>query len=232
MTHDSAWGIGGPGAQGRGRDLSAVSVVIPAKDLGTAKSRLRLPDQDRRRIALQLVTTTVRAALDASGVGLVMVVTSDVRIAAETGRLGAVTVPEPAPIGLNHAARLGRRRALALRPHSPVAILVADLPLLEPGDLDAAVAQFHVRGDPLSVADRHGTGTTMLIHGPRDAPDIRFGKGSAAAHLRAGFRGAEGELARLRRDLDVPADLPESFGSSGSHGAVEASGRTGSTTSR
>jgi 2-phospho-L-lactate guanylyltransferase len=234
MTDHSVRGIAGPGTGLHPGDGSrhAVSVVIPAKGLGTAKSRLGLPDPDRRRIALRLVTTTVRAALDASSVGTVLVVTSDVEIAAETGRLGAVTVPEPPPFGLNAAARLGRRRALALCPNSPVAILVADLPLLEPADLDTAVAQFRVGGDPLSVADRQRTGTTMLIHGPQDAPEIQFGKGSAAAHLRAGFRSAEGDLAGLRTDLDVLGDLPGSFGSFGPHdGAVDASRRTGSITS-
>lgn len=186
-----------------------VSFVIPVKGLEIAKSRLGLPDRDRRRVALGLATSTVQAALDALCVGLVIVVTSDLRIAAETGRLGAVTVPESTPAGLNHAARLGRRRALMLRPTAPVAILVADLPRLEPHDLDAAVAQFRLLGAPMSVVDHHGTGTTMLIHGPHDAPQIKFGSGSAAAHASAGFRAATGRLPGLRRDLDVPTDLVE-----------------------
>lgn len=191
----------------------AVSVVIPAKKLASAKSRLCLPDLDRRRIALRLVTSTVRAAVNASSVGLVIVVTGDRRIAAETEPLGAVTVPDCASEGLNQAAISGRRRALALHPRSPVAILVADLPLLEPGELDAVVAQFRLLGTPTTVADRHGTGTTMLLHGPHDAPEIRFGAGSAAAHVRAGFRSAEGNLVGLRTDLDDPVDLTDVFGS-------------------
>jgi 2-phospho-L-lactate guanylyltransferase len=184
-----------------------VSFVIPVKSLESAKSRLGLPDRDRRRVALRLATSTVRAALDSSSVGLVIVVTSDLEIVEATGCLGAVTVPEPALTGLNCAARLGRRRALTLRPTSPVSILVADLPRLHPHDLDAAVAQFRQVGAPMAVADQHGTGTTMLIHGPQDSPEIRFGNGSAAAHANAGFRAATGSLLGLRSDLDLPADL-------------------------
>lgn len=184
-----------------------VSVVIPAKSLESAKSRLGLPDRERRRVALRLASSTVRAALDSSYVGLVMVVTSDATIAAETGRLGAVTVPESPLTGLNNAARLGRRRALVLRPMSPVSILVADLPRLQPQDLDAAIAQFRLLGSPMAVADQHGTGTTMLIHGPEDSPEIKFGDDSAAAHASAGFHAVTGSLLGLRSDLDVPTDL-------------------------
>lgn len=188
-------------------EIDAVSVVVPAKDLASAKSRLCLPDRDRRQVALQLVTSTVAVALSASSVGCVLVVTSDVTIAAATARLGATTVDDLLSTGLNQAAALGRRRAQAMRPRSPVAILVADLPLLQSAELDAAVAQFRLLDRPMVVADRHGTGTTMLIHGADDAPEIRFGPGSAGAHARAGYRSAEGTLVGLRTDLDVPVDV-------------------------
>ena len=120
---------------------------------------------------------------------------------------GAKVVAEPRPMGMNRAAALGRRRAVAARPGAPVAVIVADLPGLHPSDLDAAVLTFHDEGAPLFVADREGTGTTLLIHGPDQLPGYAFGCGSAAAHQRLGYRPARRVPPSLRWDLDTPEDL-------------------------
>jgi len=182
-------------------------VVVLAKDAQVAKTRLRLPRDAARELALRLAASTVRAALAAETVGTVLVVTGDVDIAQDAIRAGAEIAAEPRPLGMNGAAALGRRRALRARPEAPLAIIVADLPWLQPTDIDAAVDRFHTDSVPLFVADHEGTGTTFLIHGPEHWLGFGFGRSSAVMHQRLGYRRAEGVPWSLRCDLDTPEDL-------------------------
>jgi 2-phospho-L-lactate guanylyltransferase len=185
------------------------SVVVLAKDSRFAKTRLGLPSDEARRLAVRLAGSTVRAALAAETVGSVLVVTGDPGIAVDAVGAGAVVVTEPRPLGINRAADLGRRRALELRPHAPVAIIVADLPALRPSDVDAVVTEFLGHGRPLFVADAEGVGTTFLIHGPRRSLGYGFGRGSAAMHVRLGYQPARTSPYALCRDLDTPEDLAD-----------------------
>lgn len=189
--------------------VERVSVVVLAKHSGAAKSRLQLSRDEARQVALGLAAATVRTALDANTVGAVLVVTGDPAVAVDALETGADVVLEARPQGMNRAAALGRRRALDARPDAPVAILVADLPCLRPGDLDDAVEEFREHDVPIYVADRQGTGTTFLIHGPYQGPGFGFGRHSALMHRRLGFREAVTAPRGLRADLDTPADLEQ-----------------------
>jgi 2-phospho-L-lactate guanylyltransferase len=183
------------------------SVVILAKDTRVAKTRLELPREEACRLAVSLAAATVRAALAAESVGAVLVVTGDPDITVDAVQAGAEVVPEPRLLGMNRAAALWRRRALELHPHAPVAVVVADLPTLQPRDIDAVVDEFTTEGAPLFVADHEGTGTTFLIHGPDTLPGLGFGRGSAAMHRRLGYRHSRTCPRSLCRDLDTPRDL-------------------------
>lgn len=183
------------------------SLVVLAKDSHAAKTRLQLPREESRLLALRLAASTVRAGLAAEMVGAVLVVTSDPDIALDAGEAGAEVVAEPRPLGMNRAAALGRRRALEVRPDAPVAVVVADLPELHPGDLDVVVRELLATGGPLYVADHEGTGTTFLVHGPERCPGFGFGRHSAAMHQRLGYRRAGTGPPSLRRDLDTAEDL-------------------------
>ncbi len=190
-------------------DPHDVSLVVLAKELGVAKTRLGLDPERAQQVALRLVERTVRAALDAECSGVVSVVTSDPLISEQSARLGAVVVPEGRPWGMNRAGALGRERALRDRPLSPVAVMVADLPLLRPQDLDAAVLQFRQLGAPMYVPDHHLRGTTLLIHGPEHCPGLAFGRDSALMHRRLGYRSAPRAPRGLRVDLDTPEDAQD-----------------------
>lgn len=183
------------------------SLVVLAKDSRAAKTRLQLPREEARLLALRLAASTVRAGLAADMVGAVLVVTSDPDIALDAGEAGAEVVAEPRPLGMNRAAALGRRRALEVRPDAPVAVVVADLPELYPGDLDVVVRELLATGGPLYVPDHEGTGTTFLVHGPETCPGFGFGRHSAAMHHRLGYRRASTGPPSLRRDLDTAEDL-------------------------
>lgn len=184
-----------------------VSFVILAKETTSAKTRLS-PDRGwASELALQLATRTIEVAVTSRHAASVVVVTSDPSITRSAGIIGADVVAEGRPIGINQAAVLGRREALAAHPTAAVAILVADLPLLSADDLDTMVAEFAEAGAPMFVADHLTEGTTCVIH-PADArPGIAFGRGSARMHGLLGYAQARRPLRGLRMDLDTPDDL-------------------------
>lgn len=186
-----------------------VVVVIPVKGLATAKTRLDVPADARREVALRLAEHAVGTALATPEVSRVLVVTADGTVKARMQALGAGLVHEVDP-GLNAAARLGRDAARRVRPGDDVAIMVSDLPDLTTTDLSAAIAEFRARG-PLVVTDVEGTGTTTLLQQGAADLSIGFGVGSAAHHVKAGFLPAEGALPGLRRDLDT-TPLPAALG--------------------
>jgi 2-phospho-L-lactate guanylyltransferase len=181
------------------------SVVVPAKRLAVAKTRLQpltgAPGADHRDVVLALLADTVAAAVACPRVGSVVVVT-DEPLAAELVRgLGARTVADEPDRGLNPALEHGARAAGG----AAVAALSSDLPALRPAELaaalDAAAAAPHC-----FVADAQGTGTTLLTAvGTPLRP--RFGRDSARAHRDDGAVPLAGDWPGLLRDVDTPADL-------------------------
>jgi 2-phospho-L-lactate/phosphoenolpyruvate guanylyltransferase len=180
------------------------SVVVPAKRLALAKTRLR-PLTERLGAAhddlvLALLADTVAATLSCPAVGEVVVVTDDPTAADVVRMLGARTVADTPDRGLNPALEHGARSAAG----PAVAALSSDLPALRPDELAAAL---RAAADGRSfVADAQGTGTTLLT---AVGTDLRphFGPGSAQAHLGSGAVPLAGPWPGLVRDVDTEADL-------------------------
>ena len=183
------------------------TVVILAKDSRSAKTRLQLPREGSRQVALQLASCAVRAAGAAERVGAVLVVTGDPEIAVDALNAGADVLAEPRLLGMNRAAELGRRQALALGPTSAIATMVADLPYVRPGDIDRVIAEFWETGQPLVVPDPGGSGTTVLVQGPDQGRGIAVGPRSAPKHRPLGYRKSQAATRELRTDLDSREDL-------------------------
>jgi 2-phospho-L-lactate guanylyltransferase len=184
------------------------SVVVPAKRLDVAKTRLRPLTADRddagtahRDLVLALLADTVAAAVASPVVGTVVVVTDDPAAADVVRALGALTVADEPDRGLNPALEHGARRA----PGTAVAALSSDLPALRPEELAAALeaAAGAARG---FVPDAQGTGTTLLTAVDTDLLP-QFGPGSAEAHLTGGAVALAGPWPGLVRDVDTEADL-------------------------
>jgi 2-phospho-L-lactate guanylyltransferase len=181
------------------------AVVVPAKRLAVAKTRLRPltagDPQAHDALVLALLADTVAAALACPVVGTVLVVTDDAAAAAEVTRLGAGTVADEPDSGLNPALEHG-----AAATGSPaVAALSSDLPALRPDELAAAL-EAAAAAPRCFVPDAHGTGTTLLTAvGTPLRP--AFGAGSAAAHRASGAVGLTGAWPGLLRDVDTEADL-------------------------
>lgn len=182
-------------------------VVVPVKGGPDGKSRLGAGPE----LALAMAADCVAACLRATAVRTVQVVAGSPRVPQVLGA-GALTGAggDPARLrvilqpggtgGLAGAVQLGLDACAG-----PSAVLLADLPALQPADLDAALAAL---AGPRAgfVPDRQGTGTVLLA-GPSPRLQHRFGPGSAAAHASAGVARREVAAPRLRTDVDTPADL-------------------------
>lgn len=189
-----------------------VDLVVPVKHLDRAKSRLRgavpggLPGH--RELVLALLVDTLTAVVAAPGVRRVLVVCEDERVTEAVASTGAECVDERGLPGLNAALCFGADLLLADDPAATVGALQADLPALRPADVGVAITRS--AGARAFVADREGTGTTLLIAAPGTALDPRFGPGSALAHGRTALMVGAG-LATLRCDVDTAADLAEAM---------------------
>jgi 2-phospho-L-lactate/phosphoenolpyruvate guanylyltransferase len=187
-------------------------LVLPVKGGAGAKSRLRGALERRtahERLAAALAMDCLAAVLACSQVGVASVVTADAGTAAQVRALGARTVPESRPgAGLLAAVDDGLR---ACAPSAPVAVLLADLPCLRPGDLAGALeaAEGALAGGAACavVPDAEGTGTVLLAGPDPRRLRPRFGPASAAAHAADGACAVGLDLPRLRRDVDTPGEL-------------------------
>lgn len=174
------------------------TVVIPAKALPAAKSRL-LPAsadaQSHRRLVESIRSDTLAAARAAEATARVLVVT-DV-----AGLPDAIVQSRP---GLNAALAEAADYAARIWPDEGVVALVGDLPALRPEALTAALcaAAQHPRS---FVADAAGTGTTLLAAQPGVGLSPAFGEGSAARHAAVAVRLAAAP--GLRCDVDTADDL-------------------------
>ena len=177
------------------------SVVIPVKRLDEAKTRLQ-PGTDVAELAFAFALDTVAAAMACAVAQRVIVVTSDARVAAAVRDLGAVVVEDPG-VGLNAAVAAG----VGVLNDDPVAVLTGDLPAVRPADLEKALLL--ARGTELAmVADRDGSGTTLLTARSSGSLHPHFGVFSRARHERGGHVVLEvDESSPLRRDVDTADDL-------------------------
>jgi 2-phospho-L-lactate guanylyltransferase len=185
------------------------SVVVPAKRLAVAKTRLRpltAPLGDGHDdLVLALLADTVAAALGSELVAEVVVVTDDPAAAGLVLGLGARTVADEPDAGLNAALSHGASTAR----HPAVAALSSDLPALRPTELTAALEAASAVPRAF-VADAPGSGTTLLTAvGVPLRPS--FGPGSARAHRAGGATALDGRWPGLVRDVDTEADLREAL---------------------
>lgn len=176
------------------------ALVVPAKELAHAKSRLEVGAR-RRSLAVAFAADAVAAAVQSEQVSAVYVVTDDPALADIARVLGAVVLPDEGHGDLNEVLRA----AVGRLPHSAVAAMCADLPCLTTDHLSAALEEMPRRGMGF-VPDHVGTGTTLLAARNVAEFNPQFGPGSCAAHLNAGaIELAAGQTLRL--DVDTMADL-------------------------
>lgn len=184
-----------------------MDLVVPMKHPRDGKSRLRGAVAPERHpgLVLALAADTLAAVTSTARVRRVLLVAADPAALAELGELGIEIVAEPAEKTLNAAFRHGAELLRRDDPHSVVGALQADLPALRAIDLTDAIAESDDRR--AFVADRQGTGTTLLLSAPGAPLDPRFGPGSAQHHRASGAVPLRKKLPSLRSDVDTAEDL-------------------------
>lgn len=160
------------------------TVVIPVKGTSEAKSRLQHEAWRADTIAI----ATLFAAMDWWAVAEIVVVAPEKWMDYNITGLPFTRVIDQGE-GLDAAVELGIERAGRTR---PVAVLLGDLPALQSDELGDALTRAALL-DRSFVADREGTGTTLIASTSDHAP--AFGAGSAQRHRDNGYV-----------ELDVPVD--------------------------
>ncbi|GAC1434882.1 MAG: 2-phospho-L-lactate guanylyltransferase [Chloroflexota bacterium] len=199
-----------------GTQVPRVWAVLPAKDLGQAKSRLAplLTPREREQLMLRLLQGTIDALRAAPSLAGWLVVSPDTRLLAlAQARGGHVLREEPraGQFDLNAALRQARDAVVA-RGASAILILPGDLPLVRPEAIEALLAvALRTDSGVLLAPARDGRGTNALLLTPPDALEFSFGPDSAPRHAAAAQEAGLPLLlhqdAAFALDLDTPADL-------------------------
>lgn len=185
-----------------------IAVVIPAKPLHLALSRLAVVLSIEARLAVQIamLTDVIRAGVGFSDT--VIVVSADPQVAQIATDCGATVVADASPAeGIDTAVG----RGIATVESDEVIVLMGDLPLATSADLHALAVAVGPKPGIACAVSADGTGTNALYLRPPDAIVTRFGPGSLHAHLTSAKDAAIDavcvQIPGLERDIDTPADL-------------------------
>lgn len=185
--------------------------IVPVKRLDRAKERLFPILGDARQDFAAAMASHVIATLAGSGLFAgIVVVTSDPHIASIAEGVGARVTPDQGD-GLNAAMASGIAYARAAGA-AHLALIHADLPLLDGETLDRIVRLYRQGDEAVVVPCRRRDGTNVLLL-PTDMPfQPAFGQGSFERHCAMlGAAAVIGE-ARAAVDIDAPADLAMAAG--------------------
>lgn len=184
------------------------TLIVPVKATARGKSRVDVDPAVRQRLARALALDTVTAAAQATSVDAVVAVVEDEQDGALLSAIPGVRVRLTSARTLNDAIRDGLTGVTG-----PVAVLPGDLPGVQGGDVDAAlalaVAAWAVTPAPMAViADRQGVGTTLLAAVDPGSLLPLYGPDSYRRHLAAGAAALEVPVGNwIRRDVDTVDDL-------------------------
>ncbi|HXG18608.1 MAG TPA: 2-phospho-L-lactate guanylyltransferase [Methylomirabilota bacterium] len=189
--------------------------LVPIKALAWGKSRLSalLAEEARQAVSRAMLMDVLTSLRQSSAVEKIAVVSSDEALLALAKEWGAYTVDEGRPRGLNGAVNLGTDFCLQ-QGASSVLVLLADLPLVEPDDIDGLFR--HLGGAErgvLLVPCKEGDGTNALWRVPPLVMPPCFGGPSLKAHQAAARCGNVPcrvvEIPHIAFDLDSIEDLKQ-----------------------
>lgn len=188
-------------------------IAVPVKSLEAAKSRLApaLSLAERAVLTLALFEDVLDACRAQTGWD-VWVVSPSEAVLELSARRGARPIPERGR-GLLQAVRQVEESVPGR--WSRLAVVLADLPLLTPGALAAALS-LGAGGPVMAAPASSDGGTNLLLRRPPSIIPARFGPSSFARHRaeadrrRIPFR--EAPIPELGFDLDRPADLARLLG--------------------
>lgn len=193
------------------------AILIPVKDLSRAKQRLApfLRRRERADLAWAMFVDTSEAVAgwyrkQDSGEVRVYVVTNSSEVATRGKRLGWRVLHE----GLQNSESASidwASQLLSERGADSVLRLPADIPLVQPGDIDELFKYSEGGKSALLVPSWDGLGTNALMRRPPDAFPSCFGPNSLLLHRqeakRAGVPCQTVPIPRIALDVDEPPDL-------------------------
>jgi 2-phospho-L-lactate guanylyltransferase len=191
----------------------SVWAIIPVKPLRLAKSRLAgvLSPEQRQRFAESMLRHVLRVTRDVPLVTGTMVISRDNRVLTIAREYGARTVQESGHPELNVALKRATHILASWRTEA-VLILPADLPLIEPRDVEGLIRAAGTHHDVLVLAtDRNKDGTNAMFMRPPGLIDYAYGVGSYQRHAVAGRDAGASVVVydseRLIYDIDLPEDI-------------------------
>jgi 2-phospho-L-lactate guanylyltransferase len=189
-------------------------VIIPAKPLNRAKSRLAevLSPEQRSRFAEMLfrrILTVVKSVPHVTGT---LVISRDTKALSIARELGAKTLQESNPSDLNPALE---RATEVVRVWGGDAVLVlpADLPFISKEDIETIAEMGRFGTKVVLATDRESDGTNAFLMRPAGLIPYNYGKGSFERHsIAAKLAGADLKIYAsdtIELDIDIPEDLAE-----------------------
>jgi 2-phospho-L-lactate guanylyltransferase len=186
--------------------------VIPVKGLTESKTRLSTYLQgDKRRILVEALLDDVLSGIIRSKVfGTIMVVSPDENVGSRIQSQEASFLKQTG-IGLNRAVEQANRLATLGHARS-LTIVLADIPLVEPGDFKELISL----GSParrVVMAPSMKGGTNVMLTSPPGVVSPGYGRWSYSKHLRRaqvnGISAYSLSNPRLSFDIDTMSDLVE-----------------------
>ena len=189
-----------------------LTVVIFFKRLSAAKSRLVtvLSPAERANLARRMLLQVIDAAIGASGVGEVIIVSPEPEVSSMVNGREVRLLKEPEPRGLN-AAALFASADLALAGTARALFLPADLPRIRSEHIEALIETHRRMGADIIVPslDESGTNALMIELPPRFP--LAFGPDSFNRHLANAARFEHPlfvhRCSYIGVDIDQPDDL-------------------------
>lgn len=149
---------------------------------------------------MAMLLDTALAAVEASSVSRVFVVTSDPVVASTSRTWGIETIPDEGA-DLNSAIEA----ALARLANAPVLVMTGDLPCLRTWALEAVLTDAS-QSESAFVSDATGNGTTVITSVNASKLRPRFGDLSASLHRELGMTDLPADEC-VRLDVDTRDDL-------------------------
>jgi 2-phospho-L-lactate/phosphoenolpyruvate guanylyltransferase len=186
--------------------------IVPVKPLRRARSRLSniLSSEEREQLNQDMLRNTLQALSMVPDIGKVLVVSSDMAALAMARDYHARTLLEDGHSKLNTALTRATTLAHAYAA-SGVLVLPADLPWVNPKELQSFLELSQISPEIIIAPDRHGVGTNALYVSPTGLIQYAFGANSFQRHLNQAYQiGARVEIVHspvFALDIDTPQDL-------------------------
>jgi 2-phospho-L-lactate guanylyltransferase len=186
-----------------------VAALVPFKCFTRAKQRLRarFSDAQVEELTRAMLADVLAALQGVPTLERVTVLTDDEAVAEVAAGAGAAVGLEKPDPGLNPAIELATRR-LEDEGFDASLVVLGDLPLLQPADVEAVLeaGQQH----PVVVVPAVDGGTALLYRRPAGRIPTQFGVDSFARHASAAgsdFFALDGLDEVVRIDIDTPEDM-------------------------